>query len=148
MVAEREVDELFIDAPHALVLNEPDALLVVGVEDERAAFADALRNERFDVYQVFDVADAVLTDVIFPDVCDDGDVRPVVAESATHDAAARRLKHGDFDGRVREHDARGVWAGRVAARDTLCADMYAVGGRHAHTPVHLLKDVTDHARDG
>jgi hypothetical protein len=87
-------------------------------------------------------------DVVGADVRQHGDVRPVVAQSASDDAAAHRLKHGDFDGPVFEHGQSGDRPGRVAADDALAVEVDAVGRRQAGLEAVLGHEVADHARDG
>src|SRR5215218_8673489 len=114
-------------------------MLVVGVEDESAARADALGDEGFDIQDVFNALDAVLPYVVRADVGHNADVRPVVAQAAPDDAASGRLQYRDLHSRVTQDCSCRMRAGRIAFDDPPASDVDAIRRRQPD-PLPCLRD--------
>src|SRR5829696_8011148 len=89
VVAQREVKEPLLVAGDGFPLANADDTLVVGVQHEGAAFTHAFPDQRFDKDDVIDCLNTVLAQVIFANVRDHTDIRPIITKSPANNSSAR-----------------------------------------------------------
>src|SRR4051794_40878789 len=100
VVAQREVKEPPLVSGDGFLLANADDTLVVRVQHQDATFTDAFGYQRFDKDDVIDCFNTVLAQVIFANVRDHTDIRPVITKSPANNSSASSFKHGNFNGRV------------------------------------------------
>src|SRR5215213_5022372 len=100
VVAQREVKAPLLVSGDGFLFANADDTLVVRVQHQDATFTHAFGYERFDQDHVIDRFNTILAQVIFANVRDHTDIRPVITKSAANNSSASSFKHGHFNGRV------------------------------------------------
>src|SRR5918995_2243767 len=126
-------------------LRHADGPFVIRVEHARSVPEDRLRDDGFDPHELFQRRNATQAEVVAADIGDDGDVAAVEAETGANDATARRLQHGEVDGRVLQHHLRARGPGHIAGGDLRVVDIDAIGHRYPDVLPRGAHDVRDHA---
>ena len=122
--------------------------LIIGVEDGVAVAAHAARHGALHVGQVLQGVDVLQAQVIGGHVGDDGHVAMLEAETAAHQAAARRFQHGHVHHGLLQHELRAGRTGAIALHQQAVLDVHAVAAGHAHLVAHAAHQVRGEARGG